>query len=433
MNMWKRWGLMGALMMGCNALMAQSISYTCEDQWQVYDKFNNALLDNQKHIYKGDTRQPGAYHRGNGWRDKHDASGCAAAIWCQATYYDMVIEACQRAEREGNKTLKRKYKRLHDQMYKGMKRHYTGFDFDDNNTNTGWFVYDDIMWWTCALAHACEDLKGMLPRSMAREMRDYSERSFLRTWYGSPAVGDDGSYADPQRGLGGGMFWEWQPIENPKPHVRGDFRSACINFPTVIAACRLHRCVPEGRQEPTSAHPTRQTKAWYLARAKEVYEWADGTLVHEGRVADGIHGGGPEFHDHLYNQATYIGASCLLYQITGDTRYRDKAVQGANYVFHTMSKDSVLPYEGGIEQGVYAAIFAQYIAMLVQDCNLPSAQAEQYRSFIERNLQEGFTHMDHSRGLHNGKFGTTTRPDEVVESYGGSALPALMLMFPASK
>ena len=71
------------------------------------------------------------------------------------------------------------------------------------------------------------------------------------------------------------MFWEWQPIDKPNPHQPGDFRSACINFPTVIAACILHQNVPEGRTEPTSARPTRQTKEWYLEKAREIYAWAD--------------------------------------------------------------------------------------------------------------------------------------------------------------
>lgn len=37
-----------------------------------------------------------------------------------------------------------------------IKAHYANFDFDDNNENTGWFIYDDIMWWTVTLARAYE-------------------------------------------------------------------------------------------------------------------------------------------------------------------------------------------------------------------------------------------------------------------------------------
>jgi len=404
-----------------------AITYDNEAEWKAYDDFNEAFLDKTRYIYKADTKQPNADHRGNGYRDK-DVSGCAAAIWCQAIMYDMAINAYNRAKAEGNTVRMKKYKELHDKLYKGEKAHYVNFDFNNCNTNTGWFVYDDIMWWTCALARAYETF-GKL------EYLTYSERSFCRVWYGSAKVGDDGSYADPARfegKYGGGMFWEWQPIDNPKPHKAGDFRSACINFPTVIAACLLHRLVPEGRTPPTVARPARQTKEWYLEKAKEIYAWADATLVSNGRVADGIHGGGAEFTDHLYNQATYIGASCLLYMLTHEISYLTKAKKGADYVIGSMTSGSVLKYETGYEQGIYAAIYAQYIKLLIYDCDLSSALLKKYLMPIQRNIQKAYTNMDPTRGIQMGNFAKATTADDVVESYGASGMPALMLMFPAS-
>ncbi len=411
---------------GC-ATAQVAITYDDEAEWKAYDDFNEAFLDKTRYIYKADTKQPNADHRGNGYRDK-DVSGCAAAIWCQAIMYDMAINAYNRAKAEGNTVRMKKYKELHDKLYKGEKAHYVNFDFNNCNTNTGWFVYDDIMWWTCALARAYETF-GTL------EYLTYSERSFCRVWYGSAKVGDDGSYADPTRfegKYGGGMFWEWQPIDNPKPHKAGDFRSACINFPTVIAACLLHRLVPEGRTPPTVARPARQTKEWYLEKAKEIYAWADATLVSNGRVADGIHGGGAEFTDHLYNQATYIGASCLLYQLTHEISYLTKAKKGADYVIGSMTSGSVLKYETGYEQGIYAAIYAQYIKLLIYDCDLSSALLKKYLMPIQRNIQKAYTNMDPTRGIQMGNFAKATTADDVVESYGASGMPALMLMFPVN-
>lgn len=405
-----------------------TISYDDEAEWKAYDDFNAAFLDISRYIYKADTKQTKADHRGNGYRDG-DVSGCAAAIWCQAIMYDMVINAYNRAKAEDDAVRMRKYKTLHDRIYSGEKSHYVNFDFDNPNTNNGWFVYDDIMWWTCALARAYEAF-GKL------EYLTYSEKSFCRVWYGSAKVGDDGSYADPARfegKYGGGMFWEWQPIDHANPHKPGDFRSACINFPTVIAACLLHRLVPEGRTAPTAARPSRQTKEWYLEKAKEVYAWADQTLVTStGRVADGIHGGGPEYSDHLYNQATYIGASCLLYQLTGEVSYLTKAQRAANYVVNNMCQSYILKYETGYEQGIYAAIYAQYLKMLVYDCGLSEALSRKYLTHVQRNLQRAYTRMDTSRGIQMGNFAQATGADDVVESYGASGMPALMLMFPVS-
>ncbi len=406
------------------------ITYDDEAEWQAYEDFNRAFLDktNNKYIYKADTKQPKADHRGNGYRD-NDVSGCAAAIWCQAIMYDMVINAYNRAKGEGDAARMKKYKTLHNNIYSGERSHYVSFNFDNSNTNNGWFVYDDIMWWTCALARAYEAFG-------ATAFLNYSEKSFCRVWYGSAVVGDDGSYADPARfpgSAGGGMFWEWQPIDHAKPHKAGDFRSACINFPTVIAACLLHRLVPEGRPMPTAERPTQQTKEWYLEKAKEIYAWADGTLVNSsGRVADGIHGGGPEYSDHLYNQATYIGASCLLYLLTHEISYLTKATKAADYVINNMCTGGILKYENGYEQGIYAAIYAQYIKILIYHCGLSMALTKKYMTHIQRNIQKAYTNRDQTRGIQIGNFSKQTSETDVVESYGASGMPALMLMFPAS-
>ena len=417
---------------------------TSEEQWAIYDAFNDALLDKSKYIYKADTKQAKADHRGNGYRD-NDVSGCAAAIWCQAMYYDMVINAYKRAKLEGDETRAAKYKTLHSKIYNGEKSHYVSFNFHNCNTNNGWFVYDDIMWWTCALARAHETFAT----TVSSQYLTNSGKSFCRVWYGSATVGDDGSYADPERftgsytatingtqtrvPYGGGMFWEWQPISSPNAHKAGDFRSACINFPTVIAACTLYKVVPEGRKAPTVARPVQQTKEWYLEKAKEVYAWADKYLVNSsGRVADGIHGGNPEFSDHLYNQATYIGASVLLYQLTGVRTYLTKAQTAANYVISNMCKNSTyLNYETGYEQGVYAAIYAQYMRELIYECGLSQTLTKKYLTHIVKNLNGAYARMDKTRLIQSGNFAKGTSADDVVESYGGSAMPALMLLFPA--
>lgn len=397
------------------ALSAQNITYTDADQWKTYDDFNEVFLDKSKYIYRDHSDRPVAVDR---W-------GGAAAIWCQAIYFDMVVNAYNRAVEENDEERQTKYKALFTKIYNGEKKQYVNFNFHDPNTNTGWFVYDDIMWWTGALARAYRTFG-------TKSYLTFSEKSFLRVWYGSPIVGDDGSYADPARfkgAAGGGMFWEWQPIDKPKPHQPGDFRSACINFPTVIAACELHELVPEGRKAPTSAHPSQQTREWYLEKAIEVFEWADKALVtSDGRVADGIHGGAAEFKDHLYNQATYIGAACWLYKLTGQSKYLRKALMGTNYTFNTMCgrNGGILPLETGVEQGVYAAIFAQYLHMLVYDLG-----QTRYLSNVKRSLQKGWENRDARRGISNGNFRVATSSDERVESYTGSALPALMLMFPA--
>ena len=231
---------------------------TNEDVWAAYDGFNNTLLDFNKYIYKTNSSYSSAVDRGNG----------AAAIWCQPIYWDMAMNAYKlaKAQKDGKRIIL--YKKLCEKIFAGNKAQYCQFDFDDNNENTGWFIYDDIMWWTISLARAYE-LFGV------DEYLKLSEASFKRVWYGSEKVGDTGSY-DKRNG---GMFWRWYPIQNPKPNKFGDGKMACINFPTVIAALTLYNNVPEDRKELTCKRPDYQTKTQYLAKGKEIYEWGVENLL----------------------------------------------------------------------------------------------------------------------------------------------------------
>ena len=381
---------------------------------ESYEAFHKHLCDPVRMIYKERSDQSAARARFHG----------AAAIWCQAIFFDMAVNAVRRA-RETSAPADEQQRLLARmrQLFAGEKAHYVDFDFDNPNEDNGWFVYDDIMWWVAALARAAAvDTAKDAPPYLA-----LAEKAFHRVWYGSARVGDTGSYADPAKGLGGGMFWEWQPIQKARPNKAGDFRSACITFPTIISCCLLHDGVPADRTEGDAAHPTR---AFYKAKAIELYAWGRRTLVPDGaRVADGIHKGGPEFHDHLYNQATYIGAACLLHRLTGEARYLDDARKAADYVREAMCRPQpggevrYLPVERGPEQGIYAAIFAQYMDLLVHD----RGQA-QYLPWLRANLAAGKRNRD-ARGLQDARLGRPLRPNAPVQSYDASALPALDLLF----
>lgn len=319
------------------------------DVWRAYDAFNEVYLDRAKYIYKSDSAVPAAVDRFNG----------AAAIWCQPIYWDMAMNAAALAGRCGERRRAREYRELCRRIFEGERAHYAGFDFEDNNENTGWFIYDDIMWWTISLARAYAAFGD-------EEYLRLSEQSFSRVWYGSERVGDTGSYDETD----GGMFWRWYPISNPEPNRAGDGKMACINFPAAVAALTLAECVPEGRTEPTGERPVTHTRERYFEMGREIYEWGVENLFDAatGRVADSRHGDGePDWKSHVYNQGTFIGASVLLYRATGEGRYLTNALLAADYVMRDMSKDGILPFESGIEQGIYTAIYAQYMAMLVYD------------------------------------------------------------------
>ena len=97
-----------------------------------------------------------------------------------------------------------------------------------------------------------------------------------------------------------------------------------------------------------------------------------------------------------------------------------------------MCSNYILKYESGYEQGIYAAIYAQYMRLLVYDCDLSKTLLTKYLRHIQRNIDKAYKNRDQVRGIQIGNFAVKTQEDAVVESYGGSGMPALMLMFPAS-
>ena len=149
-----------------------------------------------------------------------------------------------------------------------------------------------------------------------------------------------------------------------------------------------------------------------------------------GEVADSKHGeGNPAWSDHVYNQATFIGASLLLYKATGEKTYLDNAILGADYTMNTMSGTyDLLPFESGVEQGIYTAIFAEYMAMLVNDCG-----QTQYVPFLKRNINYGWANRDRTRNLCGGEYHKVQIEGATIDSYSASGIPALMLLFPADK
>lgn len=400
------WGIVTML-----SLDAKAPSYTVADIWKAYEGFNRVFLDSQKYIYRTDSSFPHAVDRWNG----------AAAIWCQPMYWDMAMNAYRLARQQNDRKREREYAALSHKIFEGNKAQYCGFDFHDNNENTGWFIYDDIQWWTITLARAYA-LFG------DKEYLELSEASFSRVWYGSERVGDTGSYDEKK----GGMFWQWQPIQHPAPNdSERDGKMACINFPTVVAAMELYANVPADRADQRGGVLRCQSKGQYLQKAKEIYAWGVDHLFDKktGRVADSQHGEHePNWKVHVYNQATFIGASVMLYKATGRRDYLDNAVLAADYTVRDMSPEGVLPFESGIEQGIYTAIFAQYMALLVYDCG-----QSQYIPFLEHNIACGWANRDKTRDICGGKYDEPLQGDEVVDSYSASGIPALMLLFPGGE
>lgn len=345
--------------------------YTAKSVTTAYDNFNQFLFDSTTRLYYRNTSKTGL-----------------GAIWTQATYWDMAMNAYKL-------TKDNKYKSLIEDIYQGGYQTYDKYNWDNGKV---WFIYDDIMWWVISLARAYEVTND--PKYLT-----LSEAGFNRVWSGSSVVGDNGSYDS----VGGGMYWLW---DQNNPSVRTDNgKMACINYPTVIAAMTLY-------------NSTKNVE--YLNKAKEIYNWARNNLfdITIGRVADSRHGTGVDWKAHTYNQATCIGAAVLLYKETGDAMYLNDAVAAANFTKNYMSdSNGILPSEGGEEQGVYNAILAQYMNQLIVVGN-----KSEYLPWLRKNINQAWSLRETSTNLTGKNYNAS--PVFPLSCYDASSIPALMLVVP---
>jgi len=211
------------------------------------------------------------------------------------------------------------------------------------------------------------------------------------------------------------MYWAWDqknPEGSPLPTMG---KMACINYPTVIGAMTLYN---------TTKNPV------YFNKAKEIYLWARNNLFDKeiGRVADSKHGSGnPAWKMHVYNQATCIGAAVMLYKATGDRQYLEDAVLAANYTKNQMSINGYLHFENGVEQGIYHAIFAQYIIRLIED-----GEQYQYLPWLRYNINAGWVNRN-ALNIAYKDYEFPAPAISQIKSYDASGIPALMQVIPTAE
>ncbi len=345
------------------------VSFTANNATSAYNDFN-------KYLYNSGAK---LYYRAS------DKSGIAA-IWTQAIYFDMAMNAWRR-------TGDAQYKQLIEDLYQGNYQQYAGYDWTNQDK---WFIWDDMMWWIIALARAYETTGD-------QKYLDHAKAGFNFVWNGDASLGRVGSY-DPATG---GMEWAWKQ--------RG--KTACINYPTVIGAMTLYNITKDED---------------YATKAVGVYNWARTNLFNTstGAVADNKVDNNPaDWTPHTYNQASCIGAAVMLYKKTGDAAYLNDAVLAADYTKNKMSDvNGILPFEGGEEQGVYNAILAQYIIRLIQDGNKPD-----YLPWLRKNINTAYGKRSSATGLMGKDYKTPPPAGTPVSAYDACSIPALMQVVPPEK
>jgi len=336
---------------------AETKMFTAADATSAFNAFNTVYYSQADQLYYSTTEKKGI-----------------AAIWTQAIYWDIVMDAYER-------TKDQVYYKMITDMYNGGARRYDDYNWENTTT---WFIYDDMMWWVIALARAYEITGNEL-------YLDKAKAGFARV--------RTGSYDSVK----GGMFWDFNHSG----------KNACINYPTVIAAMRLHKITKD---------------ELYLTKAKSIYSWSRDNLfdISKGRVADHKVGdNNPGFEDYTYNQGTLIGAAVMLYKTTNLASYLDDAMLAANYTKSMMSDGSgILPAEGDWnEQGVLKAIFARYLSELAKV--YPSGDYAKWAIF---NANSAWNNRDLSRGIMHRNYKITC-PTGIVQSYESSSAVAFMQLF----
>lgn len=336
--------------------LTQEKSFTSSDATAAFNSFNTNYYSTADKLYYSTT-------------EKKDIG----AIWTQAIYWDMTINAYQRTKDPA-------YLKMITDIYDGGFKRYDGYNW--NNT-TVWFIYDDMMWWVIALTNAYQITGNQV-------YLDQAQAGFERVWKGS---------FDPVKG---GMFWDFQHSG----------KNSCINYPTVIAAMKLY-------------HLTKNET--YLTKAKDIYSWSRNNLFNQqtGRVADNKIGDNPGYSDYTYNYGTCIGAAMSLFKVTSTQTYLDDAKLAANYVRNTMSDSKeILPAEGDWnEQGVLKAIFAQYLIQLSQ-----AYPQGDYAKWISDNINSAWRNRDKNRNIMYRDYKVAC-PAGTVQSYESSSAVAFMQLF----
>lgn len=382
---------MGATMCACSKSsepsdQTESETITSKEALEAFDAFTDAFFD----------------ARGQFERDT-DKSGTTAVAWTQATMFDMILNAYQLSGDE-------KYLSLLKKHFEGCKNSFT-FDWYDYSH---WDLYDDMMWWVGALARAYE-VTG------EKEFLTISEEGFKRVWYGKTE--DDGkgfSELDALGSFGGddpqnpvnAMYWDWKFGRTGK--------MSCVHFPTMIAAIELYHCTKN---------------ADYLEKAKTLYAYGSTQLFNPetGAIADSKHAenASADWRTLVYNQATAMAAFAMLYLETGDKSQLDNANKAMQYILdNKKTANGVIKPEGNVtqtevtdEKGIYNAILATYVPLIIDKCG-----QTQYKEFIRKSVELGWKNRD-SRDLTNKFLEKKLNSTQVVSSYTASGVPALMLAY----
>ena len=275
---------------------------------------------------------------GTFWGSAHNALNNSAVLyWQQAHYINVLVYAYERIYQSTDA----EYQKL-AQEYKQYFQLW--FENHGNNWHTPGSFYngytDDMCWMVLTLLHMTEATGDEHYYQEAKRL--YDEDIITR-------ASDDGK----------GWALPWND--------KDERRIACTNNPACIAACLLYERTQDSK---------------YLDDAKKIYDYVvKNIMTSDGKL---------ENTPLSYTQGTFIEAARLLYHLTSETSYLEKAEYVMRQTLEAgwCTKNGLLRNEGtSSDQSVFKAIFVPYAVNFVLDSAVGRSIRTTAKDFLLYNAE----------------------------------------------
>lgn len=157
----------------------------------------------------------------------------------------------------------------------------------------------------------------------------------------------------------------------------------------------------------------------YLDKAKSIIAWMDATLMNpSGAVDDHITSSGARNGWRFtYNQGTYVGACSALYRLTGQVSYLENAIKAARYTRDSMCNAAgIFPDHGSTGDGSgFNGIGIRWIARMAKDQGL----WDEFYPWLKANADAAWTNRRTADNLSWANWrAATPAPPQTLVAFG---------------
>lgn len=261
--------------------------------------------------------------------------------WQQAHLMDVLVYAYERVKDSDIQ----KAAEYENYFNLWMKNHANNwYDWKQDGDTTGFFneMVDDMAWITLTMLHMTEATGNTIYYDMAKNIYDNLMLP--------QAIGDE---------KGWGFPW--------KINGRDKGRYICTNAPACVAASKFYNKTGDKK---------------YLKNATDLYDFIVNNLLKpDGRLEE------PPLS---YTQGTFAEAARLLYHITGEQDYMNKAISAIKYAITSdrCVDSGLLRHEGtNDDQSLFKAVLIPYAVNLALDQKIPVECRKEIKDFLLHNAE----------------------------------------------